>query len=115
MKNYQQSDDLLTIAVSDPTTPASGDPVRVGGFCGVAVANKQSDGKTVVRVRGVVNVSVKGVDGSGNSAVAIGDKLYYVDADTPKISKKATGAFFGYALGTVTSGGTAAIDVLLAN
>lgn len=115
MTNYQQSDDLITIACSHPATPASGDPVRIGGFCGVAVANEQSDGRTVVRVRGVVSVSVKGVDGVGNSAVAVGDKLYYVDADSPKLSKKNTGTFFGYALGTVTAGATAAIDVLLAN
>ena len=115
MKNFQQGDEVLTIAVSDPPTPASGDPVRIGGFCGVAVANKQADGKTVVRIRGVFSVSVKAVDGSGNSAVAVGDKLYYVDADTPKLSKKATGTFFGYALGSVASGATAAIDVLLAN
>jgi len=63
----------------------------------------------------VVSVSVKGVDGGGNSAVAVGDKLYYVDADTPPISKKTSGTFFGYALGAVSSGATATINVLLAN
>lgn len=115
MKNYQQTDDLITIACTDPAVPASGDPVRVGGFCGVAVGNEMNDGKTVVRVRGVVSVAVKGVDGSGNSAVAVGDKLYYVDADTPKLSKKTTGTFFGYALGAVSAGQTGTIDVLLAN
>jgi predicted RecA/RadA family phage recombinase len=115
MKNYQQTDDLLTIAVSNPTAPVSGDPVRIGSFCGVAVADVRADGKTVVRVRGVVNVTVKAVDGSGNSAVAAGDKLYYVDADTPKLSKKSSGTFFGYALGAVSAGQTGSIDVLLAN
>lgn len=115
MKNYQQSDELLTVVVSNPSSPVSGGPVRIGAFCGVAVADKRADGKTVVRIRGVVNVSVKGVDGAGNSAVAVGDKLYYVDADTPNLSKKATGTFFGYALGAVASGSTADIDVLLAN
>jgi len=115
MKNLVQEPNTLTIAVSHPTNPTSGSPVRVGEFCGVAVADRQADGKTVVRISGVVNVTVKGVDGSGNSAVAVGDKLYYVDADTPPISKKNTGAFFGYALGTVSSGATATIEVLLAN
>lgn len=114
MKNYRQSDDVITIAVSDPSAPASGDPVRIGSFCGVAVADKRTDGNTVVRISGVVNVSVKAIDGSGNSAVSIGDKIYYVDADTPKLSKKASGALFGYALATITSGSTASIDVLLA-
>jgi predicted RecA/RadA family phage recombinase len=115
MKNLVQNAETLIIAVSHPTNPTSGSPVRVGKFCGVAVADKRADGTTVVRISGVVNVTVKAVDGSGNSAVAVGDKLYYVDADTPPVSKKDTGVFFGYALGTVTSGGTANIDVLLAN
>ncbi len=115
MRNYQQADDILTIAVSHPANPTSGSPVRVGSFCGVAIADKASDGRTTIRTRGVVNVSVKGVDQAGNSAVAVGDKLYYVDADTPPISKKNSGTSFGYALGTVTAGGTASIDVLLAN
>jgi predicted RecA/RadA family phage recombinase len=114
MKNYAQEANTLTIAVSHPANPTSGSPVRIGGFCGVAVADKQADGSTTVRVTGVVSVSVKGVDGAGNSAVAIGDKLYYVDADTPPISKKATGTFYGYALGAVSSGATATINVLLA-
>lgn len=115
MKNYQQSDELLTVLVSDPSAPVSGDPVRIGSFCGVAVADKRADNTTVVRIRGVVRVAVRGVDGSGNSAVAVGDKLYYVDADTPKLSKKSTGVFFGYALATVSAGQTSTIDVLLAN
>jgi predicted RecA/RadA family phage recombinase len=115
MRNYQQDDGILTIAVSHPSSPTSGTPVRVGNFCGVAIADKGSDGKTTIRTRGVVSVSVRGVDGGGNSAVAVGDKLYYVDADTPPISKKNSGAFFGYALQTVSAGATATIDVLLAN
>lgn len=115
MKNYQQADHILTIAVTHPANPTSGSPVRVGNFCGVAIADKAADGRTTIRTRGVVQVSVRGVDGAGNSAVAVGDKLYYVDADTPPISKKNSGTFFGYALQTVSAGGTAAIDVLLAN
>lgn len=116
MKNFVQDDDVITIPVSHPASPTSGSPVRIGGFCGVALRDKQaSETDTTVRIRGVVNVSVRGVDQAGNSAVALGDKLYYVDADTPPVSKKNTGTFFGYALGTVSSGGTAAINVLLAN
>jgi predicted RecA/RadA family phage recombinase len=108
--------DGLAVVCSDPATPASGDPVRFGERCGVAQANEQSDGKTVVDFtpgRGY-DLSVKAVDGGGNSAVAFGDKLYYVDADTPKLSKKSTGRFFGYALETITSGSTDTINVMLA-
>ncbi len=42
--------------------------------------------------------TVKGVDDDGNSAVALGDPLFFIDGDTPQISKKASGLFFGYAL-----------------
>jgi len=115
MKNYVQEANTLTIAVSHPASPTSGSPVRIGGFCGVAVADKQADGNTTVKIAGVVSVSVKGVDGAGNAAVAVGDKLYYVDADTPPVSKKNTGTFFGYALGSVSSGATETVKVLIAN
>jgi predicted RecA/RadA family phage recombinase len=101
----------LSLAATDPTTPASGDPVRVGELPGVALTDERSDGTTSIQTNGVFNLSVKGVDGSGNAAVSVGDILYYVDADTPKLSKKTAGHRFGYALATVGSGSTATIAV----
>lgn len=101
----------LSVVCTSPATPASGDPVRFGERCGVALTAERTGGDTSVQFAGSFNLSVKGVDGSGNSAVALGDKLYYVDADTPKLSKKATGHFFGYAAATITSGSTATIQV----
>ncbi|PKN91100.1 MAG: hypothetical protein CVU44_21015 [Chloroflexi bacterium HGW-Chloroflexi-6] len=108
--------DGLAVTCSDPATPVSGDPVRFGEKCGVALDAEQADGKTVVDfTQGhVYDLSVKAIDGVGNSAVAFGDKIYYVDADTPKLSKKNTGRLFGYAWETVTSGGTDTIQVMLA-
>lgn len=103
----------LSLAATDPATPASGDPLIVGQIPGVAQTAEDTAGNTSVAMEGVFNLSVKGIDGSGNSAVAIGDILYYTSGDTPKISKKATGVRFGYALGTVTSGSTATIPVKL--
>jgi predicted RecA/RadA family phage recombinase len=103
----------LSVTCDDPATPKSGDPVRVGQMTGVALNDEDANGVTVVDFDDKVwNLSVKGVDGSGNSAVAIGDKLYYVDADTPKISKKATGYLFGFALEAITSGSTKSINVV---
>ncbi len=56
-------------------------------------------------------LTVTGADGAGNSAVAVGNKLY---KDGAEINKDVTnGVFVGYALGTVTSGGTAVIEVAL--
>lgn len=103
----------LSVVCSDPATPASGDPVLVGQIPAVATTAERADGTTSVDTRGVWNLSVKGVDGSGNSAVAAGDILYYVAADTPKLSKKATGVRYGYAMAAITSGSTATIPVKL--
>lgn len=114
--------DNLAVTVTHPTNPVSGDPVRYGELVGVATTSKDSaTGKTSVTFRGVHLLPVKGIDGTGNSAVAPGDKLYYVDADTPALSKKNTGRFAGYAVesagnpGTVASGATATIPVRLSN
>lgn len=109
----------MPLVASDPTTPASGDPVRFGSITGVALTAEGATGSGLAATETTVHfgyavwdLSVKGVDGSGNSAVAVGDLIYYVDADTPKLSKKNTGYFFGVALETVGSGATATIEVM---
>lgn len=106
---------FLALAATDPATPASGDPVLVGQIPGVALTDEGDGGNaattTSVDTAGVYNLSVKGVDQSGDSAVAVGDIIYYVTADTPKLSKKNTGVRFGYALGTVGSSQTDTIAV----
>lgn len=101
----------LSVAATNPTTPASGDPVRFGQLTGVAMTDKGKSGNpsTLTSIYfgpGVFTFSVKGVDDNGNSAVAAGDSIFYVDGDTPKLSKKATGYFFGFAIGAVNSGST---------
>lgn len=103
----------LSLAASDPTTPASGDPVRMGDLTGIALTDERSDGTATIDLgMGSYTLSVKGVDDNGNSAVSLYDALFYVDADTPKLSKKSSGRFFGFALATVGSGSTASIAVL---
>ena len=106
----------IGVICSNPTTPASGDPVRFGEMTGVALGAENSDGETVVDFTpgNVYDLSVKGVDGSGNSAVAVGDKIYYVDADTPKLSKKTAGRFFGFAMEAIATGETDTINVMKA-
>lgn len=105
----------LSVPCSNPTTPVSGDPVRFGVLTGVAQTNKGEGGNasgntTVYFGPCTVNMSVQGTDGS-NSAVAVGDSIFYVDANTPKLSKTSSGYFFGFALETVNSGATATIKV----
>jgi len=102
--NKIQDGNVLRLTVAD--TVKSGDPVVVGtALHGVALTDyAAADGKASVEMGGVYKFSVKAVDGAGNSAIVVGDRLYYVIGDTPPISKKAIGAFFGIALGAVTSG-----------
>lgn len=103
--------DNLSVACTQPATPASGDPVLWGDLPGVALTAEDANGKATVTFRGEHKVSVKGINAGGNSAVADGDVLYYTAGDTPPVSKKATGVRFGVANGAVNSAATATIPV----
>ena len=113
MATNEVYDNADTLYESVPSGKLSGDPVVVGQIPGVCLIDRDANGKATIVRRGAYNLSVKGIDGSGNSAVAVGDILYYTDADTPPVSKKATGVRFGYADEAVTSGATATIRVIL--
>lgn len=113
----QQPAESISVPCTHPATPQSGDPVRYGVLTGIALTDEGAGGNiaantTVYFGPAVVSVSVKGVDDSGNSAVVAGDIITYTDADTPPLSKKSSGYFFGFAIGTVGSGLTATIQVL---
>lgn len=101
----------LSLTITDGGV-AAGDPCRVGDLTGVALAAAVAN-VAVVDTAGSYSLSVKGLNDSGNSAVVAGDSLYYVDADTPKLSKKVSGYFFGTALAGVSSGASATIEVRL--
>lgn len=99
--------------VDSPASPISGDVVRVGDRVGIALTDEGTDdSKTTVKFRCAAEVPVKGVNAGGNSAVAVNDVLYYVDGDTPHLSKKVAGTRAGLAQAAVSSGGTATILVL---
>lgn len=107
----------ISVVCSDPATPASGDPVIVGQMPGVALTAERADGTTTIKRDGTATLSVKGVTtAAANAAIAVGDLIYYVPANTPKLSKASgdAGAVrFGYALEAVTSGATATIKVAI--
>jgi predicted RecA/RadA family phage recombinase len=117
MAKSQVFDDGEQFAVvcSDPAVPVSGDPVVAGQLPGVALITEEADGLTTIKTNGVYNLAVKGVTtAAAGSAVAVGDIIYYVAANTPKLSKASgdSGAVrFGYALAAVASGATATIPV----
>lgn len=112
-KNKVQEGKHLTMDVGSDLL--SGAPIVIGGIAGVLMHDADTTTHiATIDTEGVYDLSVKGVDGVGNSAVAIGDAIYWTVGDTPQLNKKATGALFGYALEAVTSGSTATINVLLA-
>ncbi|MCE5306359.1 MAG: capsid cement protein [Phycisphaerales bacterium] len=113
MKNKIQDGEVLNLVVG--ASVVAGDPVVVGGVNGVAATDYDATSTmAAVETQGVFDLSVKAVNDAGNSGVAIGDRIYFVTGDTPKLSKKATGgSLFGIALEAITSGATDTINVLL--
>jgi predicted RecA/RadA family phage recombinase len=112
-----QPAEVFSVVCSSPTAPVSGDPVRYGYLTGVALTDEGEGGNIATETsvdfsQGIWDLSCKGVDADGNSAIAVGDAIFYVDADTPKLSKKVAGYFFGIALETVGAGSTDTIHVL---
>jgi predicted RecA/RadA family phage recombinase len=102
------------LRVTVPSATKSNDPITYGDMAGVALTDyASSDAKATVAFTGVYTLSVQGVNAAGNVAVAAGDALYVSAAGV--ISRNATGVFFGYAMGAVSSGATTAIDVRLAD
>lgn len=90
----------------------SGDPAVCGLIAGVCLTDRDATtGKATLQMDGVFDLPVKGIDGSGNAAIAVGDVLYYTAGDTPQLSVKTTGVRFGYALEAVSSGATDTINV----
>ena len=105
----------LSLTCTHPASPSSGQPVRIVNLIGVALTDERTAGDTTVDLEGVYDLSVKAEDDDGNSAIVVGDKLYYVDADvsdgTGFLNKKVTGYFAGIALEAITSGTTSTINV----
>jgi predicted RecA/RadA family phage recombinase len=91
----------------------SGDPCVVGQRPGVALTDRRADGTATVDFQGCYDLTVNGVDQTGNSAVVQGDILYLTVADPIKVSKKNTGIRFGYAWGAVGTGTSGVIGVVL--
>jgi T5SS/PEP-CTERM-associated repeat protein len=113
MKNYVAEGNILDLTNGSGSAWNSGDPVLVGQLAGVAALNIANGASGAVSVKGVFDLSVKAIDAGGNSAVAVGDAIYYTAGDTPKLNKKATGVLFGHALEAIASGGTDTINVRL--
>lgn len=103
----READVVLKLAV--PNGTKSGEVVAIGSapLIGVAMTDADDNDNASVWLPGislVLELPVVGEDGSGNSAVAIGDSLYLDGTDYNKDSTN--GDHIGYALGAVSSGAT---------
>lgn len=113
--NYVQEGEKLAVVVTHPATPTSGCVCRFGTLTGVALADEGAGGvgatETLVDFDyGVWDLNTLAENDSGASAIAVGDTLFYVDADA-HLSKKQSGYPFGYAL-EANASGHAVINVL---
>jgi predicted RecA/RadA family phage recombinase len=103
--NQVYEGEVLSLLESALTHPArtgnlveSGDPVFVGSLVGIALDSADADTDTVrVATEGVWQLDVTATTATADSAIAVGDKLYFQNAET-----KATG--------TITSDTTAPSD-----
>lgn len=95
----------ITLTTTDSTLAGaeSGNVLIADLLAGICLGDYNADtDEVVIDIAGVHNISVTAKDGSGNSAVKLGDLICY---DTSEINKDyANGIPFGIALGTVTSG-----------
>jgi len=105
--------DELSVVVSSPASPVSGDAVRFGVKVGVATTDERADGTTSVDFGGVFDLPTKGEDNGGNAPISAGDALFFDDAKA-FLNADATGTTpAGVALEDVASGVTATIRVRL--
>ncbi len=101
-----------------PANFTSGDPVVVGRTAGVLLTDRGSPAtpadSAVVQMSGVFDLSVEGTNAAGNTAIAIGDAVFWQSGDTPTLSADESGELFGHAMEIVASGATTTIEVRVA-
>lgn len=108
--------DQLNRKLTYPTSGGKmGDPCVVGDRPGILYSDQDTAGYAVVKFHGSFRVLVHGVLASSNSAVAIGDALYYdpsPGSTNPNINKDVTnGVRWGTAVEAVVSAAKTVIVV----
>ena len=92
------------------STKVSGDPEMVGDLPVVLLGDPDAGNEADCALEGVFDLPVVASSGSANSAVSIGDALYF---DEDEISKDASGKAYGNAVEAIAAGGSATINVRL--
>lgn len=98
MAKNQRYTNALHISIPVPDGTVSGQPIRVGQICGVAITSKDaSTGEATIRLDGSWNLDVVG------AVAAVGAPVYIKSDNT--LTATSTGNYvFGAALGTKGSG-----------
>jgi predicted RecA/RadA family phage recombinase len=109
----------LSVIVTNPAAPNSGDPVRFGSLTGMAITDEGDGGNAATETtvhfgQFVANFTVDDTSGSG---IAVGAAVFYDDTatGTPTTNlndDSANGYFFGFALEAVGNNATTEIEVL---
>lgn len=118
--NLHRDELVLPVVITHPATPASGDPVRFGVLCGVAIEDEGAGGAGATET--VTDFTMSEwelrVDDNEASGIAPGDKIYYHDTPTGSPttslnnSPTSADAEFGIATGTIAANGTELINVM---
>ena len=110
----------LSVVITHPAAPNSGDPVRFGQLTGIAMLDEGDGGAGATETPtyfgpGVYDLTVDDNEGTG---IAVGDSIYYHDTGTGtgsvNLNNSSTGmdAFFGIALEVVSANATTLINVM---
>jgi hypothetical protein len=112
MNNYKQKGDVLEVTVDSPLVPTSGVPCRWGNLCGIATLAESAGGVTTGNTMVDFSGGVYNLNVTSSGAIAVGDELWFHDANPPVINNVSTSGYaFGVSRGVIASG-AAYIDVL---
>lgn len=109
---HEVGDQLFRKLTQPAAGGKTGDPGLVGDRPCVLLTDQDADGFATCKFNGSYRLSVKGENGAGNAAIAVGAAVYYDAAATPKINADNTnGVRYGTAVNAVGSGATTTIVV----
>ena len=102
----------LSVVVTSPATPASGDPVRFGSLTGIALVDEGDGGNVPTETTCNFGPFVADIPVVAEAAaISVGDALFYDDAIGGVNNDAVNGYFYGYALEAIGNGLTATINV----
>ncbi len=103
----------LSVVVTDPATPKSGDAVRFGSLTGIALTDEGKGGNEATKTSCNFGPFVADLPVVAEAAaINVGDALFYDDAIDGVNNDAVNGYFYGFALEAIGNGLTDTINVL---